>query len=363
MALQHLLGFTCKSDENADVFHYLTRNEEASRKFIKILKTLCLDNMQVVHDAVKALINLSNDIVCAELIIDDEFIMMLVKFVMHPKFLLADLVCMLLCNLSKSQKCNKILLKNIAGLDQLVEAFCRSTLHNERGACLDFLAPLFANVALLSEGRQFFLTRHRKASDAAAAEPEYETPLKKLAYFTEHPSTIRRGGVICTVKNCSMDIGRHQEMFKCEDFLVRTLLPLAGPEELSEADMDGLPDALQFLEETKLRESDPELRKNLLEILLLWASTKAGRDYMRMRKVYPIVREMHLNETDKQCDTAAHELVQMLMRDETQQQPISELDSNGNEIIDELVELESIVNEKSKEMQELLDGFDFQPIL
>lgn len=64
-------------------------------------------------------------------------------------------------------------------------------------------------------------------------------------------------------------------------------MPLAGPDELDDDDMDGklcccrqhfivpdphelgagLPDDLQFLEDDKEREEDPEIRKMLLETL------------------------------------------------------------------------------------------------
>ena len=80
--------------------------------------------------------------------------------------------------------------------------------------------------------------------------------------------------------------------------------------------MDGLYDELQLLEPTKTREPDAFLRTQLLETLLLLATTRHGRQLMRRRKVYPIVRHMHLAETDEQCDETARRLVDMLMRDE-----------------------------------------------
>lgn len=51
------------------------------------------------------------------------------------------------------------------------------------------------------------------------------------------------------------------------DILPHLLLPLAGPEELSEEDMEGLPDDLQYLEESKKREDDPDIRVMLLEAI------------------------------------------------------------------------------------------------
>lgn len=52
------------------------------------------------------------------------------------------------------------------------------------------------------------------------------------------------------------------------DILPHLLLPLTGPEEFPEDDMDKLPPDLQYMDETKQRESDPGIRRMLLEALL-----------------------------------------------------------------------------------------------
>ena len=52
------------------------------------------------------------------------------------------------------------------------------------------------------------------------------------------------------------------------DILPHLLLPLAGPEELDEEEMEKLPPDLQYLGEEKERESDPVIRRMLLESLL-----------------------------------------------------------------------------------------------
>ena len=49
------------------------------------------------------------------------------------------------------------------------------------------------------------------------------------------------------------------------DILPRILLPLAGPEEFDEDDMEKLPEDLQYLEPEKRREEDPDIRKMLVE--------------------------------------------------------------------------------------------------
>ena len=51
------------------------------------------------------------------------------------------------------------------------------------------------------------------------------------------------------------------------DLLPRLLLPLAGPEEFDDDDMDKLPDDLQYLSPEKTREPDPDIRIMLLEAI------------------------------------------------------------------------------------------------
>ena len=52
------------------------------------------------------------------------------------------------------------------------------------------------------------------------------------------------------------------------DLLPRLLLPLAGPEEYDDDDVERLPDDLQYLPPDKEREPNPRIRKMLVEALL-----------------------------------------------------------------------------------------------
>jgi hypothetical protein len=52
------------------------------------------------------------------------------------------------------------------------------------------------------------------------------------------------------------------------DILPHLLLPLAGPEEFADSEIDKLPPELQYLPEDKQRETDPDIRKMLLEALI-----------------------------------------------------------------------------------------------
>lgn len=52
------------------------------------------------------------------------------------------------------------------------------------------------------------------------------------------------------------------------DILPHLLLPLAGPEEFTDDEMDKLPPELQYLPESKVRDADPDIRRMLLEAIL-----------------------------------------------------------------------------------------------
>ncbi|RKP04701.1 putative DNA-binding protein HGH1, partial [Thamnocephalis sphaerospora] len=198
---------------------------------------------------------------------------------------------------------------SVRALDQLVEVFVRGSnrAYNKK-ADYHFLASVFADVTQIPDGRSFFL--EKSPVDGMLA-------LSKLMCFTEHPAIVRRGGVISTIKNCCFDTESHMILLSDElGLLPYVLLPLCGAEEFDEDDMEGMPDDLQLLPDDKVREIDERLRRTLLEALVLLTTTRSGRDMMRQRKVYPIVRNMHLAEQSEDVKEVAERVVQMLMRDE-----------------------------------------------
>ncbi|CAJ0751521.1 5079_t:CDS:10 [Entrophospora sp. SA101] len=93
-------------------------------------------------------------------------------------------------------------------------------------------------------------------------------PISKLIIFTEHPNLVRRG------------VHHHPKMLSKSNIniLPYILLPLCGPEEF----------------DLEKREPDTNLRKILLESLLLLTSTQEVREILREKKVYIIIRQLHL---------------------------------------------------------------------
>lgn len=80
-----------------------------------------------------------------------------------------------------------------------------------------------------------------------------------------------------------------------------------------------LPD-LQLLPPDKERDKDADNIVTHLETLLLLTTTRQGRERLRKVGVYPIVREVHLHVGDEAVREAAERLVQVLMRDETDEE-------------------------------------------
>lgn len=227
---------------------------------------------------------------------------------------------MLLANLIKSENLQRLFTvkrqapKSVStsenAIDQIMDCFVKGAEGAlNKHANYDYLSYLFADLSQTEKGRAYFLERQ-----------DYDgvVPITKLTVFTEHSSDIRRKGVASTLKNVAFEVDSHPMLF-AEDganLLPYLLLPLAGPEELSDEDTaDMLPD-LQLLPPDKQRDSDPTIIMTHLETLCLLTTTREGRDLMRAVKVYPLIRETHLRVEDENVQEACDRLVQVLMRDE-----------------------------------------------
>jgi hypothetical protein len=233
---------------------------------------------------------------------------------------------MLLANLAKYDELKDIitverpapkeLASNNRAIDQLLDLFVKGAdgTYNKE-ANYDYLSYLFADLAKHEEGRQYFLTRQ-----------EYDNvvPLTKLIVFTEHKSDIRRKGVASTIKNVAFEIDSHSEFLDEDEIniLPYLLLPITGNEEYDEEDtMDMLPD-LQLLPPDKKRDPDPSIIQTHIETLMLLTTTRMGRDKLREIKVYPIIRETHLHVENEDVREACERLVQVLMRDEENEEKV-----------------------------------------
>ncbi|EEB06942.2 eukaryotic protein [Schizosaccharomyces japonicus yFS275] len=313
LALQHLLPFTMRTNPHFDIFR------EDDYRPVKQLKALLVDKPQIASQAATALVNVSQNHEVRRYLIDAEFVQTVLGIITNPEHGLADLCCMLLCNLTKEDDIvnmfdMKVPLREYSlssnAIDQLMDCFVKGSNHGiNQYANYDFLANVFADLTRFERGRKYF-TEAQAYDDVI--------PISKVVVFTDHASVLRRTGVAATIKNVCFDTTFHASLMDEDgiNVLPYLLLPLAGPEELSDEDMDGMFDELQLLPDDKKREPDLFVMKTHVESLILLTATREGREHMRLRKVYPIIRELHLAVEDEDIRALCDQLVQMLVRDE-----------------------------------------------
>ncbi|KAI1779748.1 hypothetical protein F4818DRAFT_437053 [Hypoxylon cercidicola] len=290
-------------------------------KPVKNLKLLIKDHPKIAEHVISILINISADQdILESLATDEKFLNEILRQIIIPTEPNANLLSMLLANLSKWDSLKRILSKkqqapdelksNDMVMNQLVDLFVKGAdgTYN-KNADFDHLAYLFADLTKHAEIRHYFIRKQ-----------EYDgiVPLTKLKVFTEYKSDVRRKGVASTIKNVAFDVPSHP-LFLSEDeinILPYILLPIMGNEEYDEEEMMSMLPDLQLLPPDKQRDADPNIIQTHVETLLLLSSTREGRDQMREVSVYPIIRETHLRVNDEGVRDACDRLVQLLMRDE-----------------------------------------------
>eukprot|EP00039_Didymoeca_costata_P007176 m.97062 g.97062 ORF g.97062 m.97062 type:complete len:377 (-) comp13575_c0_seq5:40-1170(-) len=306
-AMEYVLGVTADKNAGPAFFHKKKELVHAVSEVTKDKRYL-----PVAREAWLALVNISA--------MGDEHLEQLtnegclergLEIVLDTESTFPDEVSMLLGNLTRREESAKRLLaikgengKSI--IFKLCDIFCKGPAYNKKGT-FHHLANVLLNVTQLIEGRQEIMLR---AGTGCV--------LQKLLPFTlNQDSIIRRGGVISTIRNCCFSSGDHEWLLSDEvDILPHILLPLIGPEELDEDDMDGMPDELQYQPEDKEREADADLRKLLIECLFQLCSTKEARKIMRDKKVYPVLRELHKWEPEEDVQNRCEEVVQLLITPE-----------------------------------------------
>ncbi|KAK9253996.1 hypothetical protein V1507DRAFT_456920 [Lipomyces tetrasporus] len=322
IALQHLVGYSTGPQNTV----FLRDNYRP----IKDLKIIARDTPKIAKDALTILANMSEFVKIRTMLAEDlGFLEFVVTSITKPDEPNADLFCVLLANIAKDNAIANIFkikatkneskdLKSNKVLDQLMDCFVKGAEKKlNKHATFDYLAFVFADVSRLAEGRKYFVT-----------EQEYDgvVPISKILVFTEYENLVRRAGVASTIKNSLFELSEHTVLLDKDivNILPYLLLPLAGPEELSEEESFELPDELQLLPPDKRREPDHEILRVHVESLVLLGSTHYGRDFMRNNGVYPLIRELHLAVENDDMREICERFVQLIMADEPGEAPASQ---------------------------------------
>ncbi|KAM5280689.1 protein HGH1 homolog [Ctenodactylus gundi] len=264
------------------------------------------------RDAARALVNLAADpgLHARLLAADPALPARLLSRMLDPQWPWADEAAAALANLSREPAPCAALMAALAsvgpdsaGLERLVRALCTPG-YNAR-ASLHYLGPLLSNLSQQPAARAFLLDPDRCV-------------LHRLLPLTQFPdSSLRRGGVVGTLRNCCFEHRHHEWLLGPQvDILPYLLLPLAGPEDFPEEEMERLPVDLQYLPPDKQREPDAVIRKMLIEAIMLLTATAPGRQQVRDQGAYLILRELHSQEQEPNVRVACEKLIQVLIGDE-----------------------------------------------
>ena len=152
-----------------------------------------------------------------------------------------------------------------------------------------FVAGILANVTRIKEGRLFVLDWDRGILR------------KLLPTLTTSLSVVRRRGIARMLRNACTEYEFHARLLAPVseggvDLLHHALFVPIGPpadesDPLADHEMDPMRPELYAAD--KVREPDILVRKKVVEMLVVLTHSRASRELMRARKVYPIVREMH----------------------------------------------------------------------
>ncbi|KAF2655901.1 DUF383-domain-containing protein [Lophiostoma macrostomum CBS 122681] len=342
VAAEHLVGY---SQSHTSLF----KREQLTP--VKDLKLLVKDYAPIAKNALTILINISHDAeVLRSLSKDDEFVETLLSRITNKKESNANEIAMLLANMAKEDSLQRVLElkrdipKELStskwAIDQLLDCFVKGAEGGyNKDADFDYLSYFFADLAKFTQGRTYFTSPQPHDSDII--------PLTKIQVFTSHASHIRRLGVASTIKNSAFNVASHPTLLsnlspdpslpppsQGANLLPYILLPLMGPEEYSDEDTEGMLDELQLLEPDKERENDLEIVKTHLETLLLLTTTREGRDVLKRVKVYPIVRELHLQIEDESVRETCDRFVQVIMRKEEGEEDDEPQDGAGGKMLD-----------------------------
>ncbi|EGW35429.1 uncharacterized protein SPAPADRAFT_133103 [Spathaspora passalidarum NRRL Y-27907] len=340
IALDNLVGYSQSAHQQVFAYDNYTA--------ITDLKNLSKSNSStMVQQSITILANLCDDLIMRNLIVeDDDYLKYLCTQIINLKNVNCDLMCILLTNLAKNDNITKVLEFEIEKFDDeqkkhfsstkiidcLMDCFVKGYDRNlNKYANFDYLAYFFADLSRYTQGRSYFVTPQSY---------DNVVPLSKLLVFTEkYDAKIRREGVCSTIKNSLFDTNSHMRLLEDEqiNLLPFILLPLAGPGEgIDEEDMFELPDELQLLPEDKQREPLNGVIAIHLESILLLCTTRQGREYLRNKSVYAIIKELHKDNNNEQVVDLCDRVVQMLKRDEA---PVDAADEESDEEDDKIVEI------------------------
>eukprot|EP01086_Lenisia_limosa_P013012 TRINITY_DN41767_c0_g1_i1.p1 TRINITY_DN41767_c0_g1~~TRINITY_DN41767_c0_g1_i1.p1 ORF type:complete len:414 (-),score=100.27 TRINITY_DN41767_c0_g1_i1:25-1266(-) len=319
----------------------LIRDQLMKTDCIKGLLLLCGDELSCAHEAAKCLINLCEHEAIVNHVVSMKGIDLLMILI-STKNQLGDLSFMILSNITRFQKgCEALMAakdddgllgKHVSHLVRLLTSADSSDSHDKTM----YIATILMNLSKVDTARRMLLNEKR----------EY---IPRLLPLLSHSQLMRRAGVAGMLKNCLFTTAKHEWLVGDDvDILPYLMLPLiAGTDEFRDNEMDNLPAECQYLDEDKARESDPEVRKLLVESIFLLTAFRESRNKMREIEVYAVLRNLDLVEEDEEVKDVIERTIGTILLEEGEE-------GRDNPIPDEIVPDAKMREEAMAERKEAL---------
>ena len=196
IAVQYFLGLTGSESGR----RYIADNTGHLQQLISIIDD---DQAAITKDAFLAIVNLAaeSDIACRiiKLPTAEKMLDRLLTAALYEGRVEPNIVGMALSNLSRSESSASVIAEYITkqhepdiGVKRTVDVLCRSDLEGR-----DYLAPFLSNLTQVSSIRKILLDHDRVVFQR----------ILPLINYTK--STIRRGGIVGTVRNCCFETGKN----------------------------------------------------------------------------------------------------------------------------------------------------------
>jgi len=181
---------------------------------------------------------------------------------------------------------------------KLVDLFLQNP--EKKEDTFSWVGSILNNVSQVEEGRSLMMEKSRGL-------------FLRLLPFIHNANKVRRTGILGVVRNCLFEATNHPWFLSDEvDLLSELLIPLRGPEVYSPEEIAQLPNKIKQVPADKKREADPEICAMTADCLLLLASTKFGRETMRAKQVYLIIRDYDKVEEDQEISQTLYSIVNLL---------------------------------------------------
>lgn len=286
----------------------------------KLFPRLRDPSLPVQHDTWRALVNLAQapEIAC---LFGEEQVCAIAGYIcqsanlpipnqdqekfLFPKesLVFADLACMLICNLSKCCGVPAMLMP-------FLDAFLELALARDQPDKYKFIFSVLADMTVVEECRRR-LTPSGKF-------------FKLLPLLQDEASVVRRGGACVVMKNCLLEVNCHEDILAgYDDALLATILGrLVNPQcQFTPEELDSMLMEISLEHASTPSESDPSIRAMLVESLVVLGTSLRGRELMRERNVYPVIREAHRLESEEDIKALMEQVVEYLLRDEDSLEP------------------------------------------